>query len=137
MPVRIPRNSIVVIRNGNHVIPPLGQLFEFTDAELADINAVNPDAVRLPVNESATYEAASQQLAQPDYAAAADPLAAVAAKLVADRAAADAAAKLVADRAAADAAAKLVADRAAADAASAASTTTGGKKAAADAGGDL
>ena len=124
MPVRIPRNSIVVIRNGNHVIPPLGQLFEFTDAELADINAVNPDAVRLPVNESATYEAASQQLAQPDYAAAADPLAAVAAKLVADRAAADAAAK-------------LVADRAAADAASAASTTTGGKKAAADAGGDL
>lgn len=113
MPVRIPRNSIVVIRDGKHVIPPLGQLFEFTDAELADINAVNPDAVRLPVNESASYEAASQQFAQPDYAAAAaaDPLAAVAAK--------------------------LVADRAAADTASAASTTTGGKKAAADAGGDL
>ena len=51
MPKRIPVTAVHVYRNGKEFVPPIGQAFDFTAEELADINAVNPDAVRKPVNE--------------------------------------------------------------------------------------
>ena len=51
MPKRIPVNTIMLHREGKPLVPDIGKVFDFTAEELADINAVNPDAVRKPVNE--------------------------------------------------------------------------------------
>jgi len=53
MPIRIPTQTIILQRNGNRIVPPLGKPFDFTQEELNKINKLNPDAVRHPVNESA------------------------------------------------------------------------------------
>lgn len=53
MPQRIPVNKIIVHRDGKRFAPPLGKPFDFTAAELEDIKAVNPGAVRKVINESA------------------------------------------------------------------------------------
>lgn len=42
---RVPQQSVVVYRAGNQIVPPIGQPFEFTSEELADIERINPDAV--------------------------------------------------------------------------------------------
>lgn len=54
MPIRVPVQSVLVIRDGKRVRPPLGTPFEFTAKELAEINAVNPVAIRKPIQELAT-----------------------------------------------------------------------------------
>lgn len=53
MPIRVPLQSVVVLRNKQSVTPPLDKPFEFTDDEIAQIEAVNPaalsDVVTVPV----------------------------------------------------------------------------------------
>lgn len=52
MPKRVPNASIVVIRDGKRVTPPLGKAYDFTKAEIESITRVSPGALRKPVNES-------------------------------------------------------------------------------------
>lgn len=49
---RIPLQSITVMRDGKLVTPEVGKPFPFTGKELLDIERVNPDAVRKPIDES-------------------------------------------------------------------------------------
>ena len=42
---RIVKSPIVLYRDGVAVTPAVGEEFDFTDAELKDINEVNPSAV--------------------------------------------------------------------------------------------
>lgn len=51
MPKKIPVHTIVVQRDGKTVIPAVGKPFDFTDAEIADVRAVDPKAFRDLVNE--------------------------------------------------------------------------------------
>ena len=51
MPIRIPVQTVIVHRDGKNKAAPIGKPFTFTDQELADIKAVNPRAIRLPLNE--------------------------------------------------------------------------------------
>lgn len=76
MPKRIPVQTVIVNRDGKQIAAPIGKPFDFTNEELADIKAVNPDAVRIAVNEDPEPEAQNLPVA-----AAAEPVAAdVAAK---------------------------------------------------------
>lgn len=52
MNTRIPVQTIVVKRDGQTVVPKIGKPFDFTDDELADIEKLNPSAVRTLVNET-------------------------------------------------------------------------------------
>ncbi len=45
MPKRVPQQSVVVVRDKASVSPPLGLPFEFTQDEIDQINAANPDAL--------------------------------------------------------------------------------------------
>lgn len=54
MPIRIPKQTIRLVRDGENVTPDIGEPFDFTADELADINAVNPDAIRKPIDETST-----------------------------------------------------------------------------------
>ena len=51
MPKRVAVQTIRVLRGKEVVSAPLGEPFDFTDQEIADVEAVNPDAFRMPVNE--------------------------------------------------------------------------------------
>lgn len=37
--------SVVVKKDGRSFVPPIGQVYEFTSEELADIERLNPDAL--------------------------------------------------------------------------------------------
>ncbi len=45
MPKRIVKQPIALIREGKTIKPEVGTEFDFTQAELTDINSVNPKAV--------------------------------------------------------------------------------------------
>lgn len=45
MPNRVPLQSVVVDRDGKRIVPPIGSVFEFTDAEIEQIEKVNPEAL--------------------------------------------------------------------------------------------
>lgn len=45
MPMRAPKQSVGVFRDGARVYPDIGKPFDFTDDEIADIMAANPDAI--------------------------------------------------------------------------------------------
>lgn len=45
MKVRVPLQTVVVMRDKVSVTPPIGQPFEFEDGEVADIERMNPDAL--------------------------------------------------------------------------------------------
>lgn len=49
--------SVVVVREGKQVRPKIGEKFDFTKEELADIERMNPAAIRDPKNESADDDA--------------------------------------------------------------------------------
>lgn len=49
MPKRVPLQSVVVKRDGASTIPMIGQPFEFTEQEVAEIEATNPDALTAEV----------------------------------------------------------------------------------------
>lgn len=51
MTKRIPVQTITVVRDGKNFIPPIGKPFDFTDEEMADIERLNPAAIREAVNE--------------------------------------------------------------------------------------
>lgn len=42
---RVPLQSVVVMRDGQSVVPPIGQVFEFTADEVAQLERMNPDAI--------------------------------------------------------------------------------------------
>lgn len=47
----VPLESVVVVRDGKRITPPLNQPYDFTDAEADALAASRPEAVRKPVNE--------------------------------------------------------------------------------------
>lgn len=53
MPQRIPMQTVIVQRDGKNFAPPIGKPFDFTVDELNQIKKVNPNAVRVLVNETA------------------------------------------------------------------------------------
>lgn len=59
MPKRIAVHTIFTIRDGKRVKNMPGTEVDLTAAELEDIKAANPDAVRAPINESSGSNAAS------------------------------------------------------------------------------
>ena len=59
MPIRIPVQSVKVIREGKSVFPKLNKPFEFTAEEIAVLTAANPVCLRKPIVE-ATAAAAAQ-----------------------------------------------------------------------------
>ena len=48
MTVMIPRQSIKVMRDGQPALPEIGQPFDFTDDEIAEIEIASPDALESP-----------------------------------------------------------------------------------------
>lgn len=54
MPIRVPVQTVIVHRNGKNIAAPIGKPFEFTNEELAEIKAINPRAIRMPINEVST-----------------------------------------------------------------------------------
>lgn len=55
MPKRIIRATVILARNGQRIVPPIGKLFDLTDKELAQINKLNPDAVEKPGEPQGEY----------------------------------------------------------------------------------
>lgn len=53
MPTRVPMQSVCVERDGKRVDPTIGEPFNFTEEELAHIEAVNPDALSSTITVSA------------------------------------------------------------------------------------
>ena len=51
MPVRVPHHSIALHRDGQTVRPEVGKPFDFTYAEVAEINVASPAALRRAVVE--------------------------------------------------------------------------------------
>lgn len=45
MPQRTPMQSVIVTRDKKRVTPEIGKPFEFTAHEIAEIDAMNPDAL--------------------------------------------------------------------------------------------
>lgn len=43
--IRVPMQSVVVVRDGKSTVPPIGQPFDFTAEEIAQIEKMNPDAI--------------------------------------------------------------------------------------------
>jgi len=60
MKVLIPVQGVVVHRDGKSFSPEIGKPFEFSDDEANDIAAMNPGAVRSPVNEGGDEAPASK-----------------------------------------------------------------------------
>lgn len=52
MAKRIPVQTVIVVRDGKRVSPPIGKPFDFTKEELSNINDRNPDAIRKLTDES-------------------------------------------------------------------------------------
>lgn len=52
MPQRIPNVAITLHRGGKRIEVTPGKAFNFTKEEIADLNGLNPNALRLPVNEN-------------------------------------------------------------------------------------
>jgi len=63
---KIPLQSITVVRAGKLVTPELHKAFDFTESEIADIETMNPEAVRDPVDESAKATAPAKGKAKTD-----------------------------------------------------------------------
>lgn len=42
---RTPMQSVVVMRDGKSMSPPIGKPFDFTEDEVAQLEATNPDAI--------------------------------------------------------------------------------------------
>lgn len=64
MPKRITRSTVVLVRNGQRIMPPIGKIFDYTDKELAQINKLNPDSVSKitdPIGEHIAPSADSKQ----------------------------------------------------------------------------
>lgn len=53
MPIRVPLQSVPVVRDGNRVEPKIGEPFDFTDEEVEHIEAANPDALSNQITVSA------------------------------------------------------------------------------------
>jgi len=47
MPIRIVKQQVMVYRDGKFVYPPVGERYEFTSDEVADINKANPKALQV------------------------------------------------------------------------------------------
>lgn len=68
MAQRIVNQTVIVVRDGKRVVPQIGQPFDFTPAELKDIEALQPSAVRKLINESEAKD--GEPAREPDVAAA-------------------------------------------------------------------
>lgn len=55
MPKRVIRATVILVRDGQRIVPPIGKLFDLTDKELAQINKLNPDAVEKPGEPQGEY----------------------------------------------------------------------------------
>ena len=52
MPKKVPLIAITVHRDNKPIVPPVGKSFDFTDAEIAEVEAMMPGGLRDPVNEA-------------------------------------------------------------------------------------
>ena len=59
---RVPQQSVVVVRKGEKVYPPIGKPFDFTQEEVEMIEASNPDALSSHVLVDLTAEPGSTEL---------------------------------------------------------------------------
>lgn len=59
---RVPMQSVVVHRDGKAVVPAIGQVFEFTADEVADIERMNPDALTAQAVVDLSVQAPSTDL---------------------------------------------------------------------------
>lgn len=66
---KIPRGSIIMMRDGKRLDIAPDAPFQFTQAEIDDILAVNPQALRDPVNESPVAQVADESKVDPKGAA--------------------------------------------------------------------
>lgn len=48
MPKRLVKQTVMLRREGREVIPQIGKIFDFTDAELKSITRINPSAITTP-----------------------------------------------------------------------------------------
>lgn len=46
MAIKVPDHTVIVFRNGKQVVVAPGKGFDFTDEEIADIEASRPDSLR-------------------------------------------------------------------------------------------
>lgn len=54
MPIRIVKCKIIgIVRDGKAVVPTVGSKFDFTAAEVAEIDKANPEALVKPVGDEA------------------------------------------------------------------------------------
>lgn len=47
MPIRIVKSPVMIHREGKFIYPPVGERFDFTSNEVADINKVDPKALQV------------------------------------------------------------------------------------------
>ncbi len=55
---RVALKSVIIVRDGRRVSPPLGKSFPFTEEEVEAIEKTNPTAIREAVNEDEAADAA-------------------------------------------------------------------------------
>lgn len=67
MPVRIANVSVTLHRKKERLTFAPGDRVELTDKELDDLEALEPDAFRLPINESAPQGQQQPEAATPSY----------------------------------------------------------------------
>jgi len=50
--LKVPNITVGVVRKGERVNAEAGKPFEFTEAEIEELNSIDPDYLRDPVNEA-------------------------------------------------------------------------------------
>lgn len=69
MPKRLVSQTVVIYRDGNRVVPKVGQPFDFTKEELDNITKLNPDAVTKIISQDETNETQTDSISNADHRA--------------------------------------------------------------------
>ncbi len=60
MPIKVPNVTVGVIRGNDRVNAEAGKPFNFSDAEIEELQSIDPDYLRDPVNEAPVAEKATK-----------------------------------------------------------------------------
>jgi len=74
MPIRVPHHTVRVRRDGKNITPKIGVPFEFTDEEVAEVQALHPHALRRAVVERLGVQPEVTSAVEPVDAEDADPV---------------------------------------------------------------